>query len=260
MALLDLLERMVHGLDESVQALSRSFPQPVTTPRGDAFVFRHQNKSVLLLMFLKAVKIASNNNAALVLIRAGYVQETYALCRMIDEACDDIMFMASADSHDGQPSKDQLRFLEEFFQEEIENPGDPLSSATRDRVPQRNIRAALSRTRGAESHNPSHDIAVGRTLYQTFSGFVHGAYVHLMELFSVPERRFHTRGLLGTERIEECEENQVNYVYRSLCAVQAVAMNADRPDVTSSLRELRIELAKQTGCDPGMLERLGGAR
>lgn len=255
MSLQDLLERMVHELDECVHVLSQSFPQPGLVPRGDAFVFRHQNKSALLLMYLKAVKIASNNNAAMVLIRSGYVQETYALCRMIDEACDDILFMASPDGDDGQLSRDQLRFLEEFFQAEIESPGDPLSSAKRDRVPRRSIHAALSRMRGAESRNPSLDIAVGRTLHRTFSGFVHGAYVHVMELFEVPERRFHTRGLIGTLRIEECEDNHINYVYRSLGAVEAVSTLADRPDVASRLHGLRLELARQTGCDPGMTGR-----
>lgn len=248
MSIRELLERMVLRLDESVQALSASFPQPLKVPMRDGFVFRYENQTILLLMFLKAVKIASNNNAAMTLLRAGFVQETYALCRMIDESCDDIMFMAQL-GEDKQASKDQRRFFREFFQEELENPGDPLSSAKRDRVPRKNIHAALSRMGGAESQNPSRDIAVGRSLSQAFSGFVHGSYGHLMELFGGPERRFHTRGLFGTPRIEECERNHVNYMYRSFVAVEAVALLASRSDVAERLDSLRLALARETGCD-----------
>jgi predicted HicB family RNase H-like nuclease len=249
MPLRDLLESTVLALDECVQAVSESFPQPVTVPRSNSFVFRYRNETILLLMFLKAVKIASNNSAAIALIRAGFVQETYALCRMIDESCEDIMFMAMPLGENGQASEDQRRFFREFFQEELDNPTDPFSSTKRDRVPRRRIHAALSRMREAQTQNPSLDQAVSRALHQTFSGFVHGPYFHLMELFGGSEHRFHTRGLLGTPRIEECERNQVNYVYRSLVAVQAVAFLANRPDVVSRLEALAVELATQTVCD-----------
>lgn len=250
MPLRELLKRTVLGLDETVQALSMSFSQPVQVPMRDGFVPRYKDRTILLLVFLKAVKIASNNNAAMALIRAGFVQETYALCRMIDEACEDITFMATPKGENGQMSNDQRRFMLEFFQEELENPIDPLSSAKRDRVPRKKIHAALSRMRGTESGNPSLHQAVAQALHQTFSGFVHGPYFHIMELFGGPEGRFYTAGLEGTPRIEECERSHVNYVYRSLAAVETVAYLADRPDVVARLDSLRLELARQTGCDP----------
>jgi hypothetical protein len=247
MNLKQLLESTVSALDDCVQQLSRSFPLPSRVSRGDGFAFRHGSQTDLLLSYMKAVRIASAHNASIVLMRSGFIQETYSLCRTIDEACEDIWFMSTPLGEGGQPSEDQRRFIDEFFQEEFENPGDLLSSAKRDRVPRKKIRAALTRIPGAESKNPSHELAVVRTLDQTFSGFVHGPYVHIMEMFGGNPPRFHTRGMLGTPRIGECERNHVNYLYRSLLAIELVARRADREDITTRLCNISIDLAEKTG-------------
>jgi hypothetical protein len=75
--LLEILSEVVTGLDGCVQELATSFPAPQGITRDGSFVFRHrrQQQNTLLMPFLKLVKIASHNNAALVLARAGYVQE-----------------------------------------------------------------------------------------------------------------------------------------------------------------------------------------
>ena len=96
MSLYQVLEDTVSGLDDCVQALSSSFPLPQRVSVGGQLVFRHLHQDDLLLSFLKAVNIASAHNAAIVLMREGFVQETYALCRIIDEACEDITLHVSA--------------------------------------------------------------------------------------------------------------------------------------------------------------------
>jgi hypothetical protein len=247
MSLRQLLEETVSGLDECVQALSSSFEAPVWVTVAGRPAYRHGEQTDLLLSFLKAVRIASAHNAAMILMRAGFVQEIYALCRMIDEAGEDITFMATPLGDSGA-SEDQRRFIEEFFQEEFDDPDDLVASArSRDRVSRTRIHAAVSKLTG-EGGNPSREQAVARTLYRAFSGFVHGAYVHIMELYVGNPPRFHTRGMLGTPRIRECEENHVSYLCRALLAVETVARRADRADVTDRLCELSINLAKKTGC------------
>ena len=111
----------------------------------------------------------------------GFAQETYALCRVIDEACEDIWFMAAPLGEGSEPSQDQHRFLNEFFQEEFSDTDDPLSTTKRDRVSRHRIRAAMNRVGGEARADPSTDQAVARTLYQAFSGFIHGAYVHIRQ-------------------------------------------------------------------------------
>ena len=100
--LLEIVTEAVVGLDGCVESLGSSFPLPHVVEVNGMPVFRHQRKNDLLLSYLKLVKIASHQNAAIVLIRAGYVQEVYTLCRMIDEAIEDVYFMASP-LDDGKP-------------------------------------------------------------------------------------------------------------------------------------------------------------
>jgi hypothetical protein len=241
-----LLEDTVSGLDDCVQELSSSFPRPLRVQSRSGFVFRHAEQDDRLLSFLKAVRIASLHNAAIVLLRAGFVQETYALCRMTDEACEDIWFMATPLGEGGQASKDQVRFHEEFFQEEFDDSEDLLSSSKRDRVPRQRIRAAVNRI--GERPDPSTDQAVARTLFQAFSGFIHGPYVHIMQQYGGLPPRFHTRGMLGTPREDEGVKNHVHYLYRSLLAVEGVARRAGRADVVDRLFALSSELARKTRC------------
>lgn len=243
------LESTISALDDCVQQLSNSIQLPNRVPRGERFVFRHVEQTDFVLLVLKAVRIASANNAAMVLMRAGFVQEIYALSRAIDEACEDIWFMATPLGEGGQASEDQQRFFTEFFQEEFEDPDNLLSSSNRrDRVRRQKIRAALTRIPGAQSKDPSGDLAVARTLDQAFSGFIHGPYVHIMEQYGGNPPHFHTRGLLGTPRIEECERNHVYHLDRSLLAVLMVARRANREGIATRLRDLSIDLAEKTGC------------
>jgi hypothetical protein len=247
--LVGILDEAVAGLDQCVQVLSSSFELPQRVVLNGMEVFRHANQNDLLLSFMKLVKIASHNNAAMVLIRAGYVQEVYALCRMIDEACEDIHFMEGAHGEDGKPTKQQYTFINEFFQEEFSGEDSVESHTSRDRVPRQKVRAANAKLGlGEVKLDPSREVKLVGVIAGTFSGYVHGAYVHLMELFGGPFLRFHTRGMLGTPRLQECLANHVHYVFRSLLAVEAVGYRAFREDVVYRALDLNIVLARKTKC------------
>jgi hypothetical protein len=246
--LLEIVAEAVSGIDACVQALASSFPLPARTVVNETLVFRHQRKDDLLLSYLKLVKIASHHNAALVLILAGYPQEVYALCRMIDEACEDIGFMATP-LDNGKPSSHQLRFIAEFYQEEFSGADFVESQQERDRVPRKKVRAGGSRIGGEiEGLDPAAHLKNVGALAGTFSGFVHGAYVHLMELFGGNPPRFHTRGMLGTPRMQECLGNHVNHLYRSLLAVELVGQRTYREDIVYGALDLSTALARQTKC------------
>lgn len=242
---LQALEQAADALDNCVRALASSFPPPVLVQLGERLVHRHEQQDDLLLSYLKLVRSASAHNAALVLLNSGYAQEAYALCRMTDEAYEDILFMAQPHGRGGEPTEDQRRFINEFFQEEHEDPNDPTSSAKRDRVSRQRIRAATARALGATDDRGQR---LGRAIYQTMSGFVHGAYVHIMELFDARSPLFHTRGMLGTGRLAEAIDNQAHYLFRSLLAAEAVGRRAFRADVVERACTANAQLARATGC------------
>jgi hypothetical protein len=247
MSLRRLLEETVSEMEICIHALSSEFERPKLQHRNGHPAFRHEIKDDLLASFLKGVRIVNNLNAALVLLRAGYVQEVYVLCRLIDESGEDITFLASPLGKDG-PSDDQIRYVKEFFQEEFGNRADPLrSQQKRDRVSRRRIHAALSRI-PVEGSNPSRTQEIARTLHQAYSGFVHGAYSHIMDLYGGAPPKFHTNGMNGTPRISECEHQFVNYVYRSLLALEVIARRTNRHDITTRLVQQSVVLARETGC------------
>jgi hypothetical protein len=238
-----VLEETVSGLEGCVQDLSREFEPPRLNSKE--MVFRHTNKHDLLASFLKAVRLVSLLNATLVLLREGYVQEIYALCRFMDEALQDIIFLSSPLGEQGEGSKDQIRFINEFFQEEFDDPEKAPVSAKRDRVPRKKISAALSKREFLDI-NPSDMQSTQRTLLQTFSGFVHGAYPHIMELYGGMPPKYHTSGMIGTPRIRECESQLVNNVFRSLIAAEMIAARTKQPEVQAKLIRLNIRLIEDT--------------
>ncbi len=253
----ELFHQIVAGLEKCVQDLSVEFEPPLPVQQGSGFAFRHQNRNDLLASFLKSVRIASTLNAALVLFEEGYVQEVYALCRMVDEAAEDIFFLAAPTSS-ATPPNDRERFLNEFFQEEFDDPSDPVASTQkRDRVPRRKVQSAIMNRLPVEGRDPDKDLAVSQTIFKAISGYVHGSYCHIMDLYGGLPQRYHTRGMRGTPRIKECALQLNSYIFRGLLSVEIVADRVGQRAVASQLTSLGVDLARATGCIDGVeIERM----
>jgi hypothetical protein len=230
----EIYKRTIDILEDAINELDQAVPRPKLTSRG----WRHDEdlKDKVLASFLKASRIISLLNASLVLLEAGYAQEVYMLGRAIDETVEEIMFLAIEDP---KYLDKQTQMLEEFYMEELEDHADPTSRASRNRVPKKKVRAALYK----EHHNIN---IVASAIQQLFSGFVHGAYVHLMELFTTAPPRFPTRGLLGNPYQKVCEENLANHIYRSIGACRVVAKQLGKETLKLRLAALMTDLGKVT--------------
>src|SRR2546427_12727015 len=112
------------------------------------------------------------------------------------------------------------RALVEFFQEEWSDPNDVVvSQHPRARVSRNKVRARIA---GLFGVGPANFQAHVKVIDRGFSGFVHSAYVHIMELW-YPRMGFRLRGMLDTPRIEECVESLASTTYRAMCATERVA-------------------------------------
>lgn len=244
------LKLAIVDLQGRIQELSASFDPPVVVQSDWGERYRHAIKNVPLALFLKCVHMVSGLNACLALLKTGHVHEIYSLCRNMDEAGEDVFFLAVPRGEDGGLSDDQIRLMKEFFQEEFQE-GRPILEANtnRDRVSRQRIRVALAQTPGIDK-NPSDAIAVLKSLSQTYSGFVHGAYSHLMDLYGGFPGQFHTSGMLGTPRIGECENLLPNYIYRAMAAAAVASMVAGNIPVTERLRDLMKWFGAETDCVP----------
>jgi hypothetical protein len=202
------------------------------------------------MSYLKCIRAISSLNAAAVLLRSGYVQEVGALCRCVDEFCEDVLFLATPLGGDGEYAKAQQRLVEEYFQEEFTHEAGAMPKpASRDRVPREKIQAGIARVKG-HPINPHDARQMHHTLGKSFSGYVHGAYVHTMELYGGPtldQCAFHLNGMLGTPRIPEWTDALANYVYRTAMSLEIVAKRCEDAVVEKLLRQSRISFEESTG-------------
>jgi len=235
----------VAQLDSAVKYLGRYIPRPElgSIPGGEGW--RHSSKDDLLASYMKCIYICSALHAGCALLLNGFASEALSLCRGVDEAGEDIRFLAIPRGKDPKTDQDQVRLLEEFFQEEFQQ--DPqvsfMVSAKRDRVSRKRVHAALMKLEGSEI-DPSTLRHVLNTVHKSFSGFVHGAYVHIMDIFD--GRVFHTTGVDGS-RLEDGEEAFASYVYRAFLAVGVVARRVGDANLDARLKQIREDFATAAG-------------
>lgn len=249
MALVDYLASALKELERHYHEMERSLPAPVRVKIGNGMYFRHPQISDSLLVYLKGVKLISTLNAALILLRHGYTQEIGALCRMADDYWTEIMFLINPHGEDG-PSKDQIRMCESFFQEEFDDPDNPLaSSQDRETVPRRKINAAFGKIVSDEL-NPHDAQNVLSTIHKAFSGYVHGAYPHIMEMYGGMPPHFHVDGMLDTPRIPEWERQLVTYVYRAIMCAELTSRKLARTETEKAIRGLLVQYETSLNCKP----------
>lgn len=245
----DYLAKTLLHLQAQYDILVEYLPRVERVQIGGNIFFRHLEHSDVLMCYLKGVKLISTLNAAIVLLRSGYVQEVGVLCRMADDFCYEIMFFMGTIPESG-PSKDQIKMLDAFFKEEFENPDDMLGSPqSRDTVPRRKINAAFGSAAKNEL-NPHDAQSTLETIHKAFSGYVHGAYPHIMELYGGFPPRFHMDGMLGTPRIKEWQGQLVIYVYRSIMVTELIAMRLGAEAQVQMIRQLLVEYEATTNCKP----------
>lgn len=242
---------VVAELEASVQSLGSEFAKPTLIElKGGYRVFRHDKQNDLLLSYLKCVRAVSSLNAAVVLLEHGYVQEVGTLCRCIQDFYEDVFVLATPLGDNG-PSTQQKRLVEEFFQEEFDDPDSPFrSTQSRDRVPRSKVHAGIARTPG-QPVNPNDTQEVHRTVHQGFSGYVHGAYGHIMETYGGNPPMFHMHGMKDTPCIPKWTDTLANYVYRTIIAVEVVAKRSEADKVVKHIAGVRQKYETDTGFGQG---------
>jgi len=249
MLLTDYLSSVLKQLETHYNTMGEALPQPILEKTGSGVHFRHEQYSDSLLSYLKGIKLLSTLNAALILYQHGHAQEVGALCRMADDFCNEILFFVKPLGNAG-PSRDQVRMFEDFFREEFENPENPLaSSQDRNTVPRRKINAAFGQLVSNEL-NPHDAQNTLSTIHKAFSGYVHGAYPHIMEMYGGNPPRFHMAGMPGTPRMDEWNDQLVTYIYRAIMTAELISRKLTLPETERSIRTLLVKYETQLQCKP----------
>ena len=248
-----VFKKTVTILESALTALGAQIEEPSFFDDNDYPRFRHREQSNGLAAYLKAVRIVSALNASLVLLERGFIEELGVLFRTIDEFLEDIVILLSPQA-DGGVSEAQIRILDDFYREEFSDPKNPfMSEQKRNRVPRRKVYAALGRITG-DIVNPSDGAELHRTLSQAMSGFVHGAYPHIMELYGGNPPHFHLNGMVGTRTHEVWIKAARHYYYRGIQALTFLSQAFQNEALVTELLDLRNSFEKKTN-----LERTGEA-
>jgi hypothetical protein len=216
--------------------LEKQVPPPQQVWLHNTFFMRYVEQTLHQALIQKLARVVSGLHALLILHRNGFVQEQGAIQRTIDEFNEDILFLAAGNQERELPDLHR-NYLAAFYKEEFDVPGDALaSSQKRWSAPRDKIRAYVTRALGA-GQDASTIVDVGRTISKAYSGYVHGASPHIMEMYGGDPPRFHLAGLLGTPRMEGHAEDVWDYFYRSLCSFAVAAKAFGDAPLLSALTE-----------------------
>lgn len=233
------LEAVFHKLEAKVSP-------PEFVRQGDDFVFRYTDQSIKAAIIQKCARMISGLNACLVLLESGFVQELGSIFRMLDEFNEDIAFLCEA-IRTGEVTELHQKYLEYFYLEEFDNPESSfLSTQKRPPVPRKKIHAAIARIECQEV-NPSDLQELHRTISSTYSGFVHAASTHCMDMYGGNPPKFHVSGMLHTPRHDEFYENAWHYFYRGLLTMMLIALSFEEEEILKDLYQFRAYVEKSAG-------------
>jgi len=235
---------------KNMEKTLRDFEKSVSAPKfvkfGKGQVFRYVEQTIHQAIIQKLARIISGLYAARILLEHGFVQELGALQRMLDEFYEDIIFLSYAIICDDVTELHQ-KYLDAFYEEEFDNPEDPISSTQkRPMIQRKKIRAYLSRIKW-QNLNPSTNIQLSRSINEAYSGFIHGASPHIMEMYGGDPPRFHVSGMLNTPRVAEHADDIWNYFFRGIIAFGFAAKAFGDDQLFNSIREYRDSFIKESG-------------
>jgi hypothetical protein len=242
----ELFDHALSNMETYFHVLEKQVPAPKLIPFGDGFAFRYTEQTIHQALLLKLARVVSGLGAAQTLLDHGFVQEQGAIQRMLDEFDEDITFLANAVISNDLTELHQ-QYLSAFWKEEFDKPRKPLESTQRrSMMPRKKIRAYIARAEGA-AFDPSRGIELSRTMSKAYSGYVHAASPHIMELYGGSPPRFHLRGMLGTRRIDVHRQDLWNYFYRGISAFAIVAMAFGDKSLFASIRSYMDQFAENSG-------------
>ncbi len=240
-----LYDEALNYMEHTVQGLAQRVPQPQRVSHADSFVYRYAEKTIHQALVQKLARLVSSLHAARLLMEHGFVQEQASLQRILDELQEDITFLAfSVVFNDLTPL--HQTYLDAFYEEEFDAESALDSTQNRPMVPRKKIRAYIARMEGAEL-DPSQGVKLFRTISKTYSGFVHAASPHIMDMYGGNPPQFHVRGMYGTERQQEHREDLWNYFYRSIIAFAVTAKAFGDEELFTKIYQYAQGFARQSG-------------
>jgi hypothetical protein len=224
-----LMENYVHHLADQLE------PPMLTTVAKISYGYRYSEKGAVQAMLQKMARLVSALRAARVLLARGFIAEQAAICRIVDEASEDISFLALGLVY--EETDLHKKFIEAFYLEEFADGERPTQTAVkRPNIPRDRIHAYLTQNPAA-GPDPSTGKASMQVLHKAYSGYVHGASPHIMEMYGGQPARFHMSGMLDTPLWRSQADAFWHYMHRGLMSFAMVAKASGDEKFFTSIRQ-----------------------
>jgi hypothetical protein len=226
---LGLMENYVYHIADQLD------PPELATIAKISHGYRYAEKGTVQAMLQKMARLVSALRAARVLLAQGFIAEQAAICRIVDEASEDINFLALGLMY-GETELHR-KFIEVFYLEEFED-GERLvqTAVKRPNIPRDRIHAYLTQNPAA-GPDPSSGKASMKVLHKAYSGYVHGASPHIMEMYGGQPAQFHMNGMLDTPLWHSHVDGFWNYMLRGLMSFVMVAKASGDEEFFTSIRQ-----------------------
>lgn len=245
MELVSLCKLAAKNMQETVDRLASRVTPPQLMKINGHPQMRYPEKTIHQAIVLKLARLVSNLNAAQLLLDRGYVTEQAAIQRMLDEGSEDVTFLSFA-AIDGEVSDLHKNFLDAFWEEEFDAPTPTASTQKRQSIPRSKINGWIARHRFS-GQDESSGIAVTKTVHKTYSGYIHGAAPHILDLYGGLPPRFHMTGMLGTPRHRDHSDDLLNYYYRVIAAMALAAKSFGDDKLFRDIRTFSMEFSRTAG-------------
>jgi hypothetical protein len=242
----ELYDQALVNMERTVHTLAARVPQPQAVPYKDGFQFRHVERTVHQALVQKLVRTVSTLSATRLLMEHGFAQEQASMQRILDELQEDVTFLSFGIIF-SKWSKLHDDYLAAFFEEEFDADTAMESTQKRPMIPRKKIRAAIASMEGATGLDQSTGVEVTRTVSKAYSGYVHAASPHIMDMYGGNPPRFHMRGMRGTPRQIEHRADLWNYFYRGIISFGFAAKAFGDDEMFASIRDFADEFAKRSG-------------
>ena len=81
------------------------------------------------------------------------------------------------------------------------------------------------------------------------SGYVHGAYPHIMELYGGNPAHYHLKGMFGTPLYDSCLDQSKHYFYRGIQSMMVLSQVFNQGDLLKDLYALRGYFEEKAGLE-----------
>ena len=164
--------------------------------------------------------------------------------RILDELQEDVTFLSLGVIFNKR-SKLHDDYLAAFFEEEFDADTAMESTQKRPTIPRKKIRAAIASMEIGLDRNTG--VEVARTVSKAYSGYVHAASPHIMDMYGGNPPRFHMRGMRGTPRHIEHRADLWNCFFRGIIAFSFAVKAFGDDQMFASIHNFLDEFAKRSG-------------